>query len=85
MNDALRQRPGANLVDFQRARVSPREIFGFSAGMTLMESRHAEVKAQFDIQNLLNTPFVYNFSNPFSGTHFGAPRQVSGRLQFTFR
>jgi hypothetical protein len=83
--DALRQRPGANLVDFQRARVSPREIFGLSAGMMLLESRHTEIKAQLDIQNLLNAPFVYNFSNPFSGTHFGAPRQVSGRLQFTFR
>jgi hypothetical protein len=83
--NSLRQRPGAGLVDFQRARVSPRQIFGISAGMTLLESRHTEVKAQFDIQNLMNTPFVYNFSNPFSGTHFGAPRQLSGRLQFTFR
>jgi hypothetical protein len=83
--NALRQRPGADLVDFQRARVKPREVVGISAGMTLLERRHTEVKAQLDIQNLMNAPYVYNFSNPFSGTHFGAPRQVSGRLQFTFR
>ena len=38
-----------------------------------------------DVQNLINTSFVYNFGNPFSGTHFGAPRQFSGRLRFTFR
>jgi hypothetical protein len=83
--DSLRLRPGANLVDFQRGRVKPRQVFGFSAGMTVLESRHTEVLAQFDIQNLANTPFVYNFGNPFSGTHFGAPRQFSGRLKFTFR
>jgi hypothetical protein len=83
--DSLRGRPGADLVDFQRGRVKPRQVFGFSAGVTLLESRHTEVQAQFDIQNLANTPFVYNFGNPFSGTHFGAPRQFSGRLKFTFR
>jgi hypothetical protein len=83
--DSLRGRSGADLVDFQRGRVKPRQVFGFSAGMTLLESRHTEVQAQFDIQNLANTAFVYNFGNPFSGTHFGAPRQLSGRLKFTFR
>jgi hypothetical protein len=83
--DSIRLRPGANLVNFERGRVRPRQLFGISAGMTLVETRHTQVQAQLDVQNLINTPFVYNFANPFSGTHFGAPRQFSGRLRFTFR
>jgi len=37
-----------------------------------------------DVQNIANHPFVYNFANPFSGTHFGYPRVFAGRLKFTF-
>jgi hypothetical protein len=42
------------------------------------------VSAQADIQNLANHAFVYNFANPFSGTHFGYPRRWSGDLKFAF-
>jgi hypothetical protein len=37
-----------------------------------------------DVQNLVDHAFVYNFGNPFSGTHFGYPRMVGGRLKVTF-
>jgi outer membrane receptor protein involved in Fe transport len=27
-------------------------------------------------ENLTNQTYAFNFGNPFSGTHFGAPRRV---------
>jgi hypothetical protein len=42
------------------------------------------VSAEVDVQNLADRAFVYNFGNPFSGTHFGYPRMVGGGLKFTF-
>src|SRR5579864_7714042 len=33
---------------------------------------------------LADHAFVYNFGNPFSGTHFGYPRMYGARLKFTF-
>jgi hypothetical protein len=35
--------------------------------------------------NLLNDRYAYNFGNPFSGTHFGAPRSGSVSITTTFR
>jgi hypothetical protein len=43
------------------------------------------VQAQFDLQNIANRKFVYNFGNPFSGTHFGYPRSWGGRIKLIFR
>jgi outer membrane receptor for ferric coprogen and ferric-rhodotorulic acid len=40
---------------------------------------------QFDVQNIFDRAFAYNFGNPFEGTHFGAPRRWSGSLRFSFR
>ena len=82
---SLRSLPGANLVNLLRGRVRPHTVAGFSAGMDLIESRHLQMKAQMDIQNFTNTPYLYNFGNPFSGTHFGSPRLIAGRLRFVFR
>jgi len=81
----LESQPGANLVNFQTDRVSPWVVFGLSCGVDLRREARVTVSAQLDIQNLFNTPFVYNFGNPFSGTHFGNPRLWSGRLKFVFR
>jgi hypothetical protein len=39
---------------------------------------------QIDVQNFANRQFVFNWGNPFSGTHFGYPRLIGGRLQFSF-
>jgi hypothetical protein len=30
-------------------------------------------------------PYAYNFGNPFSGTHFGAPRTATVSLEVTIR
>ena len=40
------------------------------------------MNVQFDVQNLTNELFLYNFESIFSGTHVGYPRLLSGRLNF---
>lgn len=81
----LQELPGADLVDFSRLRVRPRTVVAFAFGTDLLETRHLRVRPQVEVENVFNSPFVYNFGNPFSGTHFGYPRLVAGRLQFEFR
>ena len=80
----LRASPGAGLVNFSTQRVKPWYVFGWSGGMDLLRRERMTVAAEFDVQNLADRAFVYNFGNPFSGTHFGYPRMAGGRLKFTF-
>ena len=82
--DELMERPGAELVNFERQRVLPRTLFDLSVGTDLFESDPVSLRLQFDIRNLTNERFAYNFGNPFSGTHFGYPRLWSTRLKITF-
>ncbi|HVG39476.1 MAG TPA: TonB-dependent receptor, partial [Pyrinomonadaceae bacterium] len=77
--------PGADLVDFDRRRVKPWSIFDFSVGGSIFEREKYSVGAQFDIQNIANKRYVYNFGSPFSGTHFGHPRLWGGRVRFTLK
>ena len=81
----LQLQPGSDLINLQTGRVNPWSIFGFSGGVDLRRDTRVVISAQMDMQNIFNTRFVYNFGNPFSGTHFGCPRLWSGRLKFTFR
>jgi hypothetical protein len=83
--DELRDKPGAETVNFDRRRVKPWTTFDFSAGIDLFEDERVAVSAQFDVQNFTDRRFAYNFGNPFEGTHFGCPRMVSGRLKFNFK
>ncbi|HLK31969.1 MAG TPA: TonB-dependent receptor, partial [Terriglobales bacterium] len=80
----LSRLPGASLVNFFTQRVRPWYVFGWSGGMDLLRRERVIVALQADVQNLTDRPFVYNFGNPFSGTHFGYPRMYGGRLKFTF-
>ncbi len=83
--EELKAAPGSELVDFQRGRVKPRTIFNFTAGLTIFQQDRVRCALQFDVQNLFDKAFAYNFGNPFEGTHFGAPRRWSGSLRFSFR
>lgn len=83
-DDDLRKLPGANLVNFDTGRVKPWFVLGWSAGMDLVNRERFSISTQVDIQNLTDREFVFNWSNPFSGTHFGYPRLVAGRLKFSF-
>lgn len=80
----LRTMPGADLVNFERGRVKPWSVLDLSTGWELWRVERMTVNAQFDVENLTNKRFVYNFGNPFSGTHFGYPRLWSGRIGFIF-
>jgi outer membrane receptor protein involved in Fe transport len=81
----LRVLPGADLVNFERGRVKPWSVFDFSTGWEVLKEKRVSMQVQFDVQNIANRKFVYNFGNPFSGTHFGYPRWWGGRMKFIFR
>jgi outer membrane receptor protein involved in Fe transport len=74
-----------NEIDFERGRTKPRTILNFSVGADLLRERRASLNVQFDVQNLTNTLFLYNFESVFSGTHIGFPRLFSGRLSVRFK
>jgi TonB-dependent receptor-like protein/carboxypeptidase family protein len=72
-------------IDFQRGRVKPRTVLDFSIGADLLKKERVSINVQFDIQNLTNQLFLYNFESVFSGTHVGYPRLFSGRLGIRFK
>lgn len=74
-----------NEIDFQRGRVRPRTILDFSVGADLLRKERVSMNLQFDVQNLTNQLFLYNFESVFSGTHVGNPRLISGRLGIRFK
>lgn len=74
-----------NEIDFQRGRVRPRTILDFSVGADLLKKERVSMNLQFDVQNLTNQLFLYNFESVFSGTHVGYPRLISGRLGLRFK
>ncbi|MBA2704411.1 MAG: TonB-dependent receptor [Blastocatellia bacterium] len=74
-----------NEIDFQRSRVRPRTIFDFSLGADLRRTERFSLNLQFDVQNLTNQLFLYNFESVFSGTHVGYPRMFSGKLALRFK
>lgn len=81
----LAQRPGADLVDFEAGRVKPYAVFDVQAGQRLLRRRGAELSARASVLNLGNTRYAFNFGNPFSGTHFGAPRSFRFDLRLALR
>ncbi|MGH9873707.1 MAG: TonB-dependent receptor [Pyrinomonadaceae bacterium] len=74
-----------NELDFQRGRVRPRTVLDFSVGADLRRNERVSMNLQFDVQNLTNELFLYNFESIFSGTHVGYPRMFSGRLALRFK
>jgi hypothetical protein len=73
---ALARRPGVELVDFERGRVRPRTVFDVSVAQSLRRVTRADLSLRLIVLNLFNQKYAFNFGNPFSGTHFGAPRAV---------
>lgn len=81
---ALAERPGASLADFARGRVKPRLVVDVSASLRLRRTAWGEIGLAASILNAFDRAYAFNFGNPFSGTHFGAPRQVrvDARVRF---
>ena len=79
--EELAERPGAELVDFDRGRVKPRLVVDLSASLRLRRTAWGEIGIAASVLNAFNRAYAFNFGNPFSGTHFGAPRQVRADLR----
>ena len=72
-----RSRPGAETVDFDRGRVAPRTVASLQADLPVWRRGSRSVSIRASVLNLFNDRYAFNFGNPFSGTHFGAPRTAS--------
>jgi outer membrane receptor for ferrienterochelin and colicin len=84
-DDELRGLPGAERVDFAAGRVRPRTLLSLRATVPLVRTGTVRAAAGVQMLNLLDARYAYNFGNPFSGTHFGAPRSVAATLRVTFQ
>jgi outer membrane receptor for ferrienterochelin and colicin len=83
--DDLLDRPGAHLVDFDSGRVRTRTVVSALVTAPLFSMRGVEATLRVQLVNLLNHQYAFNLGNPFSGTHFGAPRSAAVGARFTFR
>jgi outer membrane receptor protein involved in Fe transport len=79
----LMAREGSNLVDFTEERTKPYLVLDAHVGQRLVRRQGFELSARVSVLNLTGTDYAFNFGNPFSGTHFGAPRtaRIDLRLQ----
>lgn len=83
--DELAERPGAELIDLERGRVRPRLVVDVSASARLVRAGRTQVVLGASVLNAFDRSYAFNFGNPFSGTHFGAPRQFRVDLSASFR
>ncbi len=67
-------------LDEVRFRIRPRTTVDLAAGVELLRDSRWPISLQFNVQNLLDRFFLYNFESVFSGTHLGRPREITGRL-----
>lgn len=81
----LLARPGADLIDVERGRVKPRLVVDVTASARLLRAGRAQLSLGASVLNAFNRRYAFNFGNPFSGTHFGAPRQFRVDLSASFR
>jgi outer membrane receptor for ferrienterochelin and colicin len=79
------EQPGAELVDFDSGRVKPRTVVSVLASVPLFTAANVMGTVGMQVLNLFDAPYAYNFGNPFSGTHFGAPRTVAVSLRLQFQ
>ena len=82
--DELEDLPGAETVDFEEGRVRPRTVISVLFNAPVFRKGGTTVSAGVQIVNLFDEHYAYNFGNPFSGTHFGAPRSVAATLRVAF-
>ena len=72
---ALAIRPGADLIDLDRGRVKPRLVVDLTASRRVRHTSWGALTVSASVLNFFDRRYAFNFGNPFSGTHFGAPRQ----------
>jgi len=82
--EGLLARPGSEVVDVESGRVRPRTIIDAQAAWTFHRSRRSIFLLSAWVTNIANQTYAFNFGNPFSGTHFGAPRRAGVNLTMRF-
>jgi outer membrane receptor protein involved in Fe transport len=82
--DELVGRPGSEVVDVAAGRVRPRAVADIHARWTFHRGPRARLSLAAWVNNVTDTLYAYNFGNPFSGTHFGAPRSGGASLTVRF-
>jgi outer membrane receptor for ferrienterochelin and colicins len=83
--EELEERPGADRVNFDRGRVKPRFVVDLAVSQTVRRGSRAGLTMRASVLNLTNDAYALNFGNPFSGTHFGAPRTFRVDFQVALR
>jgi outer membrane receptor protein involved in Fe transport len=83
--DELVEQPGADLVDWAKGRVRPRTVISVLATAPLFASPAVTGTIGLQVLNLFDAAYAYNFGNPFSGTHFGAPRTLAVTVKLRFQ
>jgi hypothetical protein len=81
----LVQRPGVELVDLARGRVRPRLVVDVAASVRVRRAAWGDIGLGMSVLNAADRAYAFNFGNPFSGTHFGAPRTFRVDLQIGLR
>jgi outer membrane receptor protein involved in Fe transport len=72
------------MVDFDRGRVAPRTVASVLADLPIWKRGRRSASIRAAVLNLFDERYAYNFGNPFSGTHFGAPRTASLAVRVKF-
>ncbi len=80
----LAERPGVELVDLGRGRVRPRLVVDLAVTTRVARVARVEMSVRASVLNAFNRAYAFNFGNPFSGTHFGAPRTFRVDAQVSF-
>ena len=71
-------------MDFEAGRVKGRAVASILADAAVWKRGRQSATVRAAVMNLFDRRYAYNFGNPFSGTHFGAPRTVSLALLLAF-
>ena len=82
--DELEDRPGSELVSFERGRVKPRRSLDLTFSQRVRRTAGSELSFRLSLLNVTNARWAYNFGNPFSGTHFGPARTVQAGLRVAY-
>ncbi len=64
-------------------RVKPRSVWDFSLGAHLKQYG-VPLELQLDLLNAFDKQGLYNFMSTFGGTHVVPPREIAGRVRYSF-
>jgi outer membrane receptor protein involved in Fe transport len=81
--DTIGDRAGGDTVDVEAGRVRPQVVTDMQAHWRLVTRPRLAVTAIVWVDNIFNASYAFNFGNPFSGTHFGAPRRMGVTIRLT--